>query len=283
MNYRHVYHAGNFTEVFKHILLICLLQYLQRKETPICYIDTHAGIGNYDLHGEAAQKTGEYLGGIALLERLSLSSLPAAVATYLQLVKQWNTQQGSTQFRFYPGSPQLARAVLRSQDRIILSELHPEDAQLLKQAFKDDSQVAVHHMNGYHALKAFLPPAQSRGLLLMDPPFEKTDEFTQLVDALRLANTRWRSGVYAVWYPIKHRGAVDAFYRQVQQSDIRKVVRCELHLPYLATTGLSACGMLVVHPPWQWWEEVEQLLPWLCSTLSGPGEGSYKLEWLVPE
>ncbi len=283
MNYRHIYHAGNFTEVFKHIVLLMLVRCLQRKDTPFCYLDTHAGIGDYDLSSEAAQTTREYTSGIARLWSLPQQSLPPIVADYLRMIQQYNHARGFDALHFYPGSPQLVRALLRSQDRMILTELHPEDAAQLKQAFKSDRQVAVHHMDGYHALKAFLPPKQQRGVVLIDPPFEKTDEWDQIIKYIQLANKHWPGGIYAIWYPIKHDHAVKQFYQQLQATGIRKVLYCELRLSHLATTGLSACGMIVVNPPWQWQAQITPVLPWLCNILDQSAKGNSQLDWLTPE
>jgi len=202
MNYRHIYHAGNFGDVFKHAILTLLIQNLLRKDTSFCYLDTHAGIGVYNLLSTAAQKTKEYESGIVKL--LKCENYPKELDTYLGIVKKLH--EG-----YYPGSPYIVRSLLRPIDRMILLELHDDDIITLKQQFWNDKQVAVHHYDGYQGLKAFLPPKEHRGLVFMDPPFEQPNEFDQIIVALKMATKRWATGIYAVWYPIKDLKAVNKF------------------------------------------------------------------------
>ncbi len=283
MNYRHIYHAGNFADVFKHVLLTALIESLSRKDKPFCYLDTHAGIGYYDLQQRNAQKTQEFINGIFKLLKQDSAALPKLIAQYLQRVKKGNREQGARGFRYYPGSPTVVRQLLRPLDRMILTELHTEDALSLKQLFLHDKQVAVHHLNGYQALKAFLPPKEKRGLVLIDPPFEETNEFEQIMRNLQLAVDRWPVGVYAIWYPIKNKTDVQHFYRALKKSGIREILCCEMHLPEVESRGLNACGMVVVNPPWQWKEEIARVLPVLCDVLSEPERGSCCVKWLVGE
>jgi 23S rRNA (adenine2030-N6)-methyltransferase len=285
MNYRHNYHAGSFADVFKHIFLTSLLKFLLRKDKPICYLETHAGIGQYDLRSVASQKTQEYKGGIQKLWPAPASA-PDLVSDYLRIVQAWNTQQagkeGPQTLRYYPGSPRIAQSLLRPSDQLILSELHTRDYALLKKTFARDSQVAVHHVDGYTALKAYLPPKQGRGLVFMDPSFEEEDEFQQLFQHLEMAAKRWATGTYAVWYPVKEGLAVNQFYSALQNSGIREIVYCEFSIPY-AVTGMNTCGMVVIRPPWQWCEAIKSVLPWLSKTLAKPGIGRWRFEWLAPE
>jgi 23S rRNA (adenine2030-N6)-methyltransferase len=280
MNYRHIYHAGNFADVFKHVLLTALIESLLRKNKPFCYLDTHAGIGHYDLEKKNAQKTREFENGIFKLLQEDRASLPKLITRYLQLVSAGN---GGEDVRYYPGSPALVRQLLRPDDRMILTELHAVDIVSLKQLFLRDKQVAVHHLDGYQALKAFLPPKESRGLVLIDPPFEETGEFDQIMRQLQKAVDRWPVGTYAIWYPIKNTTEVNHFYKDLKKSGIREILCCEIHLPHFASKGLGACGMVVVHPPWQWKEEIESVLPVLCDILSKPDVGGYCVKWLVEE
>ncbi|HVV68815.1 MAG TPA: 23S rRNA (adenine(2030)-N(6))-methyltransferase RlmJ [Gammaproteobacteria bacterium] len=292
MNYRHIYHAGNFADVFKHMLLITLIRSLSAKDKPFCYLDTHAGISHYDLQTEAAQKTNEAKAGIfRLWDMLQTSSLlPEPITDYLELVRLWNKQHGQLQLRFYPGSPVLARYCLRQQDRMILTEMHPEDILVLKQQYAGDKSVAVHHLNGYQGMKAFLPPREGRGLVFIDPPFENTDEFALLLQHLQLALQRFSSGVYAIWYPIKSLASVKRFYRELKASGIRKILCCEFHLPKLTDNALAlaagsklrSSGILVINPPWHWEDTANKVLSWLSQNFTKPS-GSYQVEWLVPE
>lgn len=282
MNYRHIYHAGHFSDVFKHVLLTSLIQTFLHKDKPFCYLETHAGIGIYDLQSEAAQKTLEHTQGILKIWNSSDKPLPTLIHDYLQIVRTLNTAQGISQLRYYPGSPCYVRNFLRQQDRMILNELHPEDVLLLKRQFSNDRRISVHHLNGYQALKAFLPPKERRGLVLMDPPFEKADEFLQLQKELLLAIRRWDTGTYAIWYPIKDRYLVNHFYEVFKISGIRKILCCELEIPS-SSTQLNACGMMIIHPPWQWEKEIAENLSWLSHTLAHTANGNYRLEWLVAE
>ena len=274
MNYRHIYHAGGFSDVFKHIILITLIQFLLKKEKPFCYIDTHAGIGHYDLQLESAQKTQEFQRGISKLWELTDHDIPDSVSTYLTIVQAWNQKMTQhSRLSHYPGSPILVRALLRDIDRMILAELHPEDAQTLKQLFRWDKQVATHFLDGYTAFKAFLPPKEKRGLILIDPPFERTDEFETIIRQLTFGIHRWRSGIYAIWYPLKNPLLVNLFYKNLSNVAQKEIVCYELHMPQkqVSDHGMNACGMAIIHPPWGFKAVLEIILPWLCNKL---GEGA---------
>lgn len=278
MNYRHAFHAGNFADVFKHTVLALLLKSLARKDAPFCYLDTHAGAGRYDLLGEAARKTGEYRDGI---ERLWNNPPLSGLEDYLAAVRAMNP---AGTLRYYPGSPTVARCLLRSQDRMVLIEQHPEEYERLQAEFAGDRRVTVQRQDGYAALKAFLPPREKRGLVLIDPPYESTDEYAQAVDGLRVAHARWSTGVYAIWYPIKDRAPVERFHRQLAASGIRKILVAEF-CPYPADSAfrLNGCGMVIVNPPWQVDEVLDPLLPRLLEMLRQHPSGRVELSWLVPE
>jgi len=278
LSYRHMFHAGNFADVFKHALLARLLAALNLKDKPWCYLDTHAGIGRYDLMHEWAQKAREYDNGIARL--WGRQDLPAALAPYMDAVKAANPYPN---LRFYPGSPFIARHLARRSDRIVLSELNKIDFEELKAVFAGDRQVAAHLMDGYQALKAFLPPKERRGLVLLDSSFDRAKEFVRIVDALREAHARWATGIYAVWYPLMTPGAMLGFARDIAGTGIRKILQLELRIAAGDTELMSGCGMLVVNPPYKFATEARVLLDWLCPVLARDGTGSAKVEWLVPE
>lgn len=264
MNYRHLYHAGNFADVVKHVVLIVLLQALQRKEAPFCFLDTHAGIGLYELESAEAQKKQEYENGIAKLFAESSETLPAAIHDYLTIVRQYNA---GNHLSIYPGSPYIAGQLLRSQDQMILCELHPADYLALKENMRGAKSVAIHHIDAYLAMKAFIPPKQKRGLVLIDPPFEITHEFEKITHALEKALTHWRGGNFMVWYPLKNKSAVADFYRDIQQLQAEY---CILHFSLtteVAPGKLSACGILLINPPWQIKETLANTLPALSSAL----------------
>lgn len=279
MNYRHIYHAGNFADVVKHVTLIALLEALQRKDKPFCYLDTHAGIGSYRLDSEAAGKTQEFRGGIARV--LKASSLSGLLARYVDLVALFNDSEAMT---IYPGSPALALSLLREQDRAVLNELHAVDAAALKALFRADPRVAVHRSDGYHALKAFVPPRERRGLVLIDPPFEQPGEFQRMVEGLCDAYARWPGGVYALWYPLKDRREVQRFHRGLEKSGIRRQLLIEFRLRNERPDGgLAGTGMIVVNPPWQLEEALRPALQQLQSLLGEDAPAQLRLEWLVPE
>jgi 23S rRNA (adenine2030-N6)-methyltransferase len=279
MNYRHIYHAGNFADVFKHAVLALLLKALQKKEAPFCYLDTHAGIGRYDLHHEAAQKTGEYRTGIARL--WNNVNAPAAVADYLAAVATLNA---GSHLRYYPGSPRIARFLLRPQDRMVLLEKHPEEAEMLRREFAGDRQVAVHEQDGYTGLKGFLPPVEKRGLVLIDPPYEEKAEFDQVVAGIKTAHERWSGGALAIWYPIKDQPTVERFHRRLLATGIRKILLIELAIyPLDNAFRLNGCGMTVINPPWHLDALLKALLPELLAILRLDHPGRTRVDWLVPE
>lgn len=266
MNYRHSYHAGNFADVVKHIVLIAILETLKHKDAPFCYLDTHAGLGLYELKSEQALKTEEYQAGIAKLFSIDDVNAPDIVRRYITLVKNLNA--GSLQY--YPGSPLIAQSLLRAQDKIVLSELHPEDYQTLKINMGYDKRVSIHNTDAYLAMKAFLPPKENRGLVLIDPPFEKTDEFDQIIRALKIALKCWRSGHFMIWYPIKNQKQINHFYRDIDalNTDYFKIhFQLNQMDPF---EKLSACGILLINPPWKIKELCkESLLPYLEKWLDG--------------
>lgn len=277
MNYRHSYHAGNHADVFKHALLRQLLVLMQRKDTPLCCLDSHAGTAFYDLQGEAAGKTGEYVEGIGRL--WTRDDLPLWLADYRDAVARHNPDG---QLRWYPGSPQIMAELLREQDRMILSELHPEDADTLRQYFAPQPDIAVHQRDGYELPKAFLPVAEKRALWLLDPPFEKTDDLQRCVAAVQQAITRMRQTVIAIWYPIKDQRLLKDFYQGIADSGVPKALRVELNVrPADNQLGLNGSGMMLINPPWPIWEELEQVLPWLSQELAQSGGGSWRMDWLA--
>jgi 23S rRNA (adenine2030-N6)-methyltransferase len=278
MNYRHAFHAGNFADVMKHAAMALVIEHLKSKEAPFCVVDTHAGIGRYDLWSEPAQRTGEYRDGILKVVR----DPPPELEPFLAVVRAMN--DGGRHVRWYPGSPGLAQALIRPQDRMALLELHPEDARTLADAFAYDGRIRVQQADGYIGLKALLPPKERRGLVLIDPPFEVADEFTRIVRGLGHAHRRWATGIMMVWYPIKHRGPVKAFHDALVESGIRKILAAELLLrPDTDPDRLNGSGLVIVNPPWQLDAALAQLLPALLEKFGARETGRARVEALVPE
>ena len=268
MNYRHGFHAGNFADILKHLVLCELVRLLTSKDKKLFVLDTHDGAGGYDLASQMAARTGEAEAGIARLLAAPKAGMPEAVARYLAAVSAYDRKFGPVggPLRRYPGSPRLIRGTMRATDRFVACELHPQDALSLKREFAGDPSVEVRQANGYHALKAMLPPPERRALVLIDPPFEETNEFEKLARALRHGLRRFAIGCYAVWYPIKDEAAVEEFV--AAQAGL-KTVRLELHVP-VDSTKLGACGVLVINPPWKFEEAMREALPWIEAQL-GPG------------
>jgi 23S rRNA (adenine2030-N6)-methyltransferase len=274
MNYRHAFHAGNFADVHKHVVLLALLRALTRKDTPLAYIDTHAGAGTYDLGGESARRTGEADAGIGRLGAAGL--LPTAVADYLAEVRGFDAGRG-----LYPGSPLLAARVLRPRDRLLLCEVQPAECAALRLALAGDARAQVMERDGYAALKALLPPRERRGLVLIDPPYEAQEaEFDAITAALEAAIARFATGVYVVWYPIKRRATLAPFHRWLRGCGLRRVLVAELRVHGDdSPLRLNGSGMAILNTPWQVDASIAEALPRLRGLLSD--DGDTRLEWLV--
>ncbi|PPE73829.1 23S rRNA (adenine(2030)-N(6))-methyltransferase RlmJ [Solimonas fluminis] len=260
MHYQHRYHAGNFADVFKHVLLCGLLRALSRKDKPWRLLDTHAGSGLYDLGDEAAERTGEYRDGIGRLA--NATGLPAPVRDYLELVRGFGGR--------YPGSPLLGLACAREQDRVAACEKVPAVFAQLKAHAGGDPRAQLHQRDGYES-HALLPPPEKRGLVLVDPPFERPDEFDAISAYLKKASARFAGGVHAVWYPVKNRHEADRFRRRLMREHPRSGVDLQLHNGAEAEGQMRACGLCVLNPPYGWASEMEPALRWLARELAqGP-------------
>jgi 23S rRNA (adenine2030-N6)-methyltransferase len=278
--YRHLFHAGNFADVFKHALLVRLAMALARKDKPFLYLETHAGLGQYDLAHPWAQKNAEFAAGIARLWQRA--DLPGVLAPYLAPVRAANPGDA---LRFYPGSPQLVRPLLRPGDRMVLAELNAEDCRTLAGRFRNDRTVHVECADGYRVLKAHLPSRERRALVFVDASFDTRGEFDRLVIALVEAHHRFATGVYALWYPLMSPAAMAAFARDVVRTGIRKILAAEIVVreTFAASAPLRGCGMLVVNPPFGFEGEAGAIGTWLAPVLALEGAGSFRLEWRVRE
>ena len=262
MNYRHAFHAGNASDCMKHALLVWLLHALARKPAPMFVLDTHAGLGLYDLMAGPAERTGEWRDGIAKL----LHDPPEPLAAYLAVVQKLG---------LYPGSPAIVRALLREHDRLACCELQPDDCAVLRRWAARDGQTSVHLRDGYEAIGALLPPRQARGLVLIDPPYEAPGEFDRVLAALRTGAARWGYAVYAAWYPIKHRSPVTTFLEGVRLAGLRDVVVAELCWREPTDPNrLNGCGLLLRNPPFGFEAAAQPILDALLARLGTrePGE-----------
>jgi 23S rRNA (adenine2030-N6)-methyltransferase len=286
MNYRHAFHAGGFADVIRHIVLVRILSYLHDKPAAFRVIDTHAGAGVYDLTADEARRGGEWLTGIARLmqARFSASALPL-LAPYLDIVRAFNPQ---TALQAYPGSPLIARALLRPQDRLTACEVEPKARKRLIEALRRDAQARVVDLDGWTALPAFVPPNERRGLVLIDPPYEQKDEFERMAAGFTEAFGKWPTGIYLLWYPVKVRRASDDLARHVAEvagaaRPPGKCLRLELSVaPRSADAGLTSAGLLIVNPPWTLAGELKAILPELEKPLGQGGAGRFRLETPKP-
>jgi 23S rRNA (adenine2030-N6)-methyltransferase len=267
MNYRHAFHAGNFADVFKHAIMARILVYLTLKDRPLRYVDTHAGSGRYDLFSSQALRSGEWREGVG---RLAAADWPAEVsallAPYLRALGPLGAEGAP---KIYPGSPAIAQTLLRSQDRLILCEAHPQEARALAAALGRDRRVKAIEIDGWTALKAYVPPPERRGLVLIDPPFEAADEFARMREGLGTAHAKWPTGVFALWYPLKDVKAAHGFCAALVADGIARMLRLELTTEAIRTDApLAGCGVLVVNPPHVLEAEARALLPALTSVLA---------------
>jgi 23S rRNA (adenine2030-N6)-methyltransferase len=261
MNYRHAFHAGNFADCIKHTVLVWLVRALQRKPTPLFALDTHAGVGRYDLEHGPATRTSEWQKGVALL----LDNPPPELDAYLGIVRSLG---------LYPGSPSIIAAMLRPDDRLACCELHPEDAAELRRLFASHRQVAVHQRDAWEALGALLPPKERRGLVLIDPPFENPQEFAELARGLATGHARFPTGAIAAWYPLKQRAPARQFLSDMQQSGIRDIVTAELCLrDPVDAARMNGCGMLLINPPYRFEQEFAPILAALLQRLGHREQG----------
>jgi len=282
VNYRHAFHAGNFADVFKHAVLCRILMHLRAKPAAFRVIDTHAGAGLYYLAGAEASRSGEWRDGIARLVAAELAAPVAALlAPYLDVVNALN-ERG--RLATYPGSPALARAWLRPQDRLIACEIEPKAAVALRQNLRGDARIKTLEIDGWTALSAYVPPKERRGLVLVDPPFEQESDFPRLSHGLAAAHRKWATGIYALWYPIKGVNERDALAKSLRRLAIAKILRAEMIVAPLSNPDrLNGCGMILVNPPWTLESELSVLLPALAAILARDGKGAFRLDWLAGE
>ncbi|PHM46799.1 23S rRNA (adenine(2030)-N(6))-methyltransferase RlmJ [Xenorhabdus miraniensis] len=279
LSYRHSFHAGNHADVLKHTVQSLIIESLKTKEKPFLYLDTHAGAGRYQLSGEHAERTGEYLEGIARIWQRN--DIPEELSAYIKAVKALN-QNGS--LRYYPGSPLIARHLLREYDELNLSELHPSDFPLLRTEFSRDNRTRVLKEDGFQQLKSKLPPRSRRGFVLIDPPYELKSDYKNVVYGIQEGYKRFATGTYALWYPVVLRQQIKRLVKDLEATGIRKILQIELGVrPDSDQRGMTASGMIVINPPWKLEQQMKAVLPWLHQVLVPEGIGHTLVEWIVPE
>jgi 23S rRNA (adenine2030-N6)-methyltransferase len=275
MNYRHAYHAGNFADVVKHLVLTRILAHLLKKDSPFRVVDTHAGIGLYDLEADEATRTQEWREGIARLDTPFGAEVEAVLAPYRDVVASVKARHGA---QVYPGSPAIIREMLRSKDRGIFNELHPEDYERLSERYNQVPNLKTLHLDAWNALHAMIPPREKRGVVLIDPPFEELGEMDRLVAELARAVEKWPSGILAAWYPVKDLRAVNRSLAPLGQFP-KNVLRLEIYVERPDDpTRLTGCGMAIVNPPWTLQAEMETVLPALAERLARDDYGAFRCD-----
>ncbi|WP_313683690.1 23S rRNA (adenine(2030)-N(6))-methyltransferase RlmJ [Pantoea sp.] len=279
LSYRHSFHAGNHADVLKHTVESLILTALMEKEKPFLYLDTHAGAGRYQLSGEHAERTGEYLEGIARIWQQP--DAPELLKPYFSAIRNLNP---NGTLRYYPGSPLIARHLLRQDDKLQLTELHSSDYPLLRNEFSKDSRARVERADGYQQLKSKLPPPTRRGLILIDPPYELKSDYQAVVKGIQEGHKRFGTGIYALWYPVVLRQQIKHMIKDLQATGIRNILQIELAVrPDSDQRGMTASGMIVINPPWKLEQQMKELLPWLHQKLVPAGTGHTRVEWITPE
>lgn len=275
LSYLHGFHAGNFADVHKHLILSMMLQSLTRKDKPLCYLETHSGRAMYDLSDSQAQKNQEFQSGISKL----WSAQSGGVEAYRQAVAAAND---GAELNFYPGSPCIAQHFARENDKLMLMELHPNESQVLKAYFRRDKRVAVHHRDGYEGVLAMLPPKPNRGMVLIDPAYEDKAEYDQVVEFIKKAKQLWPNGSFAIWYPLLEANRWKSMKHKLQRTSMRNILCSEIEVNPADAGGMYGSGMLLVNPPWPLEENLQQYMPDVVNVL-GEGAAVHRLEWLAPE
>jgi 23S rRNA (adenine2030-N6)-methyltransferase len=280
LNYRHSFHAGNFADVMKHVLLSRILAHLNAKDSAYRVIDLHGGAGIYDLGSGDAERTGEWRQGIALFEAEAFSpEIELLLTPYRSALAEARALHGPMA---YPGSPLIARFLTRHQDVVLANEKHPETCRLLRAALAVDPRCKVLELDASVALRANVPPRERRGLVLSDPPFERHDEFAVLVKDIAAAHAKWPTGQMAIWYPLKDPGLAGNFITALVTSGVTRLLRLELTV-HDQPTGMGSCGLLVINPPWRLADEAAILLPALAARLATGPRSSYRCEAILPD
>lgn len=273
MNYRHIYHAGNFADVFKHAILVAVLEHLTAKDKPFFVLDTHAGIGLYALDSVQALKTRESAGGIEKI----MAARPGSRMLRSFRARVLAVAGNEESVRVYPGSPFLIRSMLREGDRAVFNERHPEDVAILREHFARDRRVRVEMRDGYEGVRALLPPPERRGLVLIDPPFENPDEWADMAHALRAGLERFSNGTYMLWHPIKSMETVQHFYADLKALPLPETLAATFFLrPPEDPKVFNGTGLVIVNPPWTLAESLKGFLPELVELLA-PQTGSCSL------
>ncbi|ADZ89999.1 23S rRNA (adenine(2030)-N(6))-methyltransferase RlmJ [Marinomonas mediterranea] len=279
LSYRHIYHAGNHADILKHLVVSQICRHFVKKDAPFFYLDTHAGIGMYELASDQAQLNKEFDTGIGRL--MSKSDLPEPLEQYLDIVKSLNPNEI---LEVYPGSPKVVDYYTRQKDKLHLCELHPNDYLLLASLFPKKRKANVVKENGFGSVKAMLPPPQKRGFVLMDPPYEVKKDYQDVVKALQEGHKRFSQGTYAIWYPVLNRRQADSLLDAVKKTEVRNILLLELCIRETEEKrGMAGSGMIIVNPPWTLEKEAQEFMPYLQNTLAEDANAHFQIKWITPE
>lgn len=279
LSYRHAFHAGNHADILKHFTLSLVLDYFNQKDKPYCVIDTHAGAGLYALNSQFSQKNMEFDSGISRL--LLAQSLPPSLVNFVSIVKSFNT---SSEIALYPGSPKVIDYYLRPNDQLRLFELHPNDYQLLLENFQDNTkQVKIERQDGFNGIKAYLPPACRRGVIIIDPPYEEKKDYQRVVDTLKDSLKRFQTGTYLVWYPLLQKAEPQQMIDALNQLQVSNWLNVTLKVatPSEDGFGMFGSGLYVINPPWTLPESLQASLPTLIDLLGQDENASYELAFEI--
>lgn len=279
LSYRHSYHAGNHADVFKHIIMLLIIEKLKEKDKPFVFIDTHSGAGLYDLTSEQAMKRSEYETGIGRL--LQTKEQFPELCDYFELISLLNP--GHRLIR-YPGSPRIAAHLLHKRDRLILMEFHNSEIEHLRKNMRGDNRICIHHRDGFEGLVAVLPPEPARGLVLIDPAYEVKEDYKRVVSCMQEAYRRWSTGIYTIWYPIlsTHRDKSSSMLQQLGQCDFKNLLIAELSVgEQRQDFGMHGSGMAIINAPWQLDQQLESILRKLYKVLAQNSAASWRIDWQI--
>lgn len=277
LSYRHAYHAGNFADVLKHSVLTLVLEYMTRKEKGVSYIDSHSGAGMYSLSDTYAEKTGEYKDGIA---KILNADAPESLLPYLELIQSLNHHESLS---VYPGSPGIAKSILRRQDSANLYELHPTDHQLLSEFSERWRKAHVNMSDGYQGVLSHMPPPSRRGVVLIDPPYEIKNDYEKAVETVVSAYKKFPSGTFIIWYPVVTRSFIDSMETKFNNSRVRNLLKVEFKLREDSEEyGMTGTGLFIVNPPWQLKSQLEEILLFMKKMI-GTAESDFEATTLINE
>jgi len=279
LSYRHAFHAGNHADVLKHYVLSLVLEYMNQKDKAYWVIDTHAGAGMYTLTSEYAQKNAEFETGIARL--FAAKNLPESLANFVESIKKYNQNNS---LDFYPGSPKIAEAFLRKDDKLRLFELHPSDCKILLENFaRKGRQTKIEMQDGFNGTKACLPPPTKRAVVLIDPPYELKEDYQRVIDCIKDSLNRFATGTYMVWYPLLQRPESFEMIEKLKSLNMDNWLNVSLNVqsPSADGFGMHGSGLFMINPPWTLPKILEESMPALTKLLALDETAGYQIDYQI--